>query len=129
MGRTQSQSSLQTPSDQLPREVKSARYRNPDYVAELKDEGSYMRDFDYDDDDIPKNVKDFYRTLLEIEQMVPKDSLFRDDLFKKTCQKIKNRNEAIIIRDIDLLIIPSAQTLATYGATHLNHLYETTNQG
>ena len=35
----------------------------------------------------------------------------------------------MVIRDIGLLIVPSAQTLATYGATHLNHLYETTNEG
>lgn len=35
----------------------------------------------------------------------------------------------MLIRDIGLLIVPSAQTLATYGATHLNHLYETTNEG
>lgn len=35
----------------------------------------------------------------------------------------------MVIRDIGLLIISSAQTLATYGATHLNHLYETVNEG
>jgi hypothetical protein len=35
----------------------------------------------------------------------------------------------MVIRDIGLLIVPSAQTLATYGTTHLNHLYETTNEG
>ena len=125
--RKQSQSSLQTPSDQLPREVKSAQYRNPDYAIELEDEGSYMREFD--DDDIPKNVRDLCRTLLETEQTVPQDSLFRDDLFKKTCRKIQDRNETMVIRDIGLLIVPSAQTLATYGATHLDHLYETANEG
>lgn len=129
LGRKKSQSSLQTPSDQLPREVKSAHYRNPDYAIELEDEGSYMREFDDDDDDIPKNARDLCRTLLETEQMVPQDSLFRDDLFKKTCRKIQDRNETMVIRDIGLLIVPSAQTLATYGATHLNHLYETTNEG
>ncbi|KAI4230586.1 MAG: hypothetical protein L6R40_007998 [Gallowayella cf. fulva] len=125
--RKQSQSSLQTPSDQLPREIKSAQYRNPDYAIELEDEGSYMREFD--DDNIPKNVRDLCRTLLETEQTVPQDSLFRDDLFKKTCRKMQDRNETMVIRDIGLLIVPSAQTLATYGATHLNHLYETTNEG
>ena len=129
LSRKKSQSSLQTPSDQLPREVKSAYYRNPDYAIELEDEGSYMREFDDDDDDIPKNARDLCRTLLETEQMVPQDSLFRDDLFKKTCRKIQDRNETMVIRDIGLLIVPSAQTLATYGATHLNHLYETTNEG
>lgn len=85
LGRKKSQSSFQTPSDQLPREIKSAQYRNPDYAIELEDEGSYMREFD--DDDIPKNVRDFCCKLLEMEQTVPQDSLFRDDLFKKTCRK------------------------------------------
>ena len=128
LSRKTSQSSLQTPSDQLPREVKSAYYKNADYAIELENEGSYMREFD-DDDDLPTNVRDLCRTLLETEQMVPQDSLFRDDLFKKTFRKIQDRNEAMVIRDIGLLIVPSAQTLATYGATHLNHLYETTNEG
>jgi hypothetical protein len=125
--RKNSQSTLQTPSDQLPREVKSAQYRNPDYTLELENEGSYMREFD--DDDIPKNVRDLCRTLLDTEQTVPQDSLFRDDRFKKTCRNIQDRNESMVIRDIGLLIVPSAQTLATSGATHLNHLYETTNEG
>ena len=128
LGRKKSQSS-QTPIDQLPREVKSAHYSTPDYTIELEDEGSYMREFDDDDDNIPKNVRDLCRTLLETEQMVPPDSLFRDDLFKKTCRKIQDRNETMVIRDIGLLIVPSAQTLAAYDATHLNHLYETTNEG
>ena len=127
LGRKKSQSSLQTPSDQLPREVKSAQYRNPEYAIELENEGSYMREFD--DDDVSKNVRDLCRTLLESQQTVPQDSLFRDDLFKKTCRKIQDRNETMVIRDISLLIVPSAQTLATYGATHLNYLYETTNEG
>ncbi|KAI9674958.1 MAG: hypothetical protein M1817_001364 [Caeruleum heppii] len=35
----------------------------------------------------------------------------------------------MVIRDIALLIVPSAQTLATYGATHLNHLFECVNEG
>lgn len=67
--------------------------------------------------------------LLYSEQTVPRDSLFRDDLFDKICENIRNRNEAMVIRDISSLIVPSAQTLATYGATHLNHLYECVNEG
>lgn len=67
--------------------------------------------------------------LLYSTQTVPQDSLFRNDLFDKTCAKIRTRNKAMVIRDISLLIVPSAQTLATYGATHLNHLYECINEG
>jgi hypothetical protein len=125
--RKNSESSLQTPSDQLPREVKSAQYRTVEYEIGLEKKGSYMREFD--DDDIPEDIKTLCKTLLETAQTLPQDSLFRDDLFKKTCEKIRNRNEAMVIRDIGSLIVPSAQTLATYGATHLTHLYECVNEG
>jgi len=124
--RKNSESSLQTPSDQLPREVKSAQYRTVEYEIGLEKKGSYMREFD---DDIPEDIKTFCKNLLEAAQTLPQDSLFRDNLFKKTCEKIRNRNETMVIRDIGSLIVPSAQTLATYGATHLNHLYECVNEG
>jgi len=65
---------------------------------------------------------------LDSEQDVPKDSLFRDDLFERTCRKIQDRNEARVIQDISRLIVPSAETLATYGATHLDHLIEGVNE-
>ena len=126
LNRKKSQSSLQTSSDQLPREVKSAQYRNPDYAAELENEGSYMYKSTLGITDISREL---CRTLLEKEQRIPQDTLFRDDLFDETCRKIQDRNETMVIRDIGLLIVPSAQTSATYGATHLNHLYETTIEG
>ena len=77
---------------------------------------------------ITKGSKDLYQRLLELEQSVPKDSLFREDLFKKTCRKIENRNEARVIQDIARLIVPSVETLATYGATHLDYLIEGVNE-
>ena len=121
-----SQSTFQTPSDQLPREVKSAQYKDPEYEDQLERKGSYMRKSDLD---ITDDSRDLCRNLLQLEQIAPQDSLFRDDVFEKTCRNIRNRNEAMVIRDIGLLIVPSAQTLATYGATHLNYLYETVNEG
>lgn len=116
---------LATFSDQLPREVKSAQYKNQDYAAELENEGSYMYKFTPGITDINQEL---YRTLLKKEQTIPQNTLFHDDLFDETHRKIQDRNETMIIRNIDLLIIPSAQTLAAYGATHLNHFYETTNE-
>jgi len=121
--RKNSESSLQTPSDQLPREVKSAQYRTVEYEIGLEKKGSYM--CKYKDGCKQEHLEG----LLYSEQTIPQDSLFRDDLFDKTCEKIRNRNEAMVIRDIGSLIVPSAQTLATYGATHLNHLYECVNEG
>ena len=121
--RKNSEFSFQTPSDQLPREVKSAQYRTVEYEIGLEKKGSHMCKFK------DGCKQEHLERLLYSEQTVPRDSLFRDDLFDKTCEKIRNRNEAMVIRDISSLIVPSAQTLATYGATHLNHLYECVNEG
>jgi hypothetical protein len=115
-----------TPSDQKPREVKSTPYARPSYETVLATKGSFM---DEGDLGITDTSKSFCRTLLEKDQAVPPDSLFRDDLFDNTCRKIRDRNETMVIRDIALLIVPSAQTLATYGATHLKHLTESVNEG
>ncbi|MCJ1385854.1 hypothetical protein MMC17_008978, partial [Xylographa soralifera] len=125
--RKQSDSSLNGSSDQKNRESKSAPYRNTRYTTLLEGKGSYMREFD--DDDIPKNMEDLCQTLLKEEQPVPLDSLFRRDIFKKTCRKIEDRNEARVIQNISRLIVPSAETLATYGAIHLDHLIEGVNEG
>ena len=73
--------------------------------------------------------KSLCRTLLEREPEVPQDSLFRDDLFHKTCQKVRDRNEAMVVQDITRLIAPSAETLAIYGATDLQHLTESVSEG
>ncbi len=113
-------------SDQKKRECKSAPYRDPRYTTLLAAKGSFT---DKSDLGITDASKSLCRRLLESEQDVPKDSLFRDDLFEKTCRKIQDRNEARVIQDISRLIVPSAETLATYGATDLDHLIEGVNDG
>ena len=115
-----------TPSDQKPREVKSAPYQDPRYKLLLSTKNSFMEESVLD---ITRKSKESFLKLLDAKQTVPKDSLFRDDVFKRTCQKIQDRNETRVIRDISLLIVPSAETLATYGANHLNMLIESTNEG
>ena len=72
---------------------------------------------------------DFCTTLLYSKQTVPSDSLFSDDRFVRTCRKIQGKNEARVVQDISRLIVPSAETLATYGATNLDHLNESVNKG
>lgn len=124
--RKSSDSSLTGASDQLPREVKSAQYTTTKYSILLATKGSFMEKSDFG---ITTSSKSMCYSLLQREQAVPQDSLFRDDLFDKTCRNLQDRNEAMVIRDIALLIVPSAQILATYGATHLNHLSECVNQG
>lgn len=74
-----------------------------------------MREFD--DDNLPKDMEDLCQKLLK-----------RSKMFLRT-RKIEDRNEARVIQVISRLIVPSAETLATYGATHLDHLIEGVNEG
>lgn len=115
-----------TPSDQKPREAKSAPYQSPQYKILLETKGSFMRKSDLGIADTSKTV---CRTLLEAEQIVPEDSLFQDDLFDETCEMIQDRNEAKVIQDIARLIVPSAQSLAIRGAKCLGALIESVNEG
>lgn len=115
-----------TPSDQKPREAKSAPYQSPQYKILLETKGSFMRKSDLGIADTSKTV---CRTLLEAEQIVPEDSLFQDDLFDETCEMIQDRNEAKVIQDIARLIVPSAQSLAIRGAKRLKTLIESVNEG
>ncbi|KAF1956398.1 hypothetical protein CC80DRAFT_563232 [Byssothecium circinans] len=101
-----------TPSDQKPREVKSVPYQDPRYKLLLSTKGSFMEESMLE---ITTKSKESFLKLLDAKQTVPKDSLFHDDGFKGTCQKIQDRNETRVIRDISLLIVPSAETLATCG--------------
>jgi hypothetical protein len=115
-----------TPSNQKPKEAKSAPYARPSYTTVLATKGSFI---DKSDLGITDTSKSLCRILLEKEQTVPQDSLFRDDVFNKACRKIQDRNEARVVQDITRLIVPSAETLATYGATHLDPLIESVNKG
>jgi hypothetical protein len=115
-----------TPSDQKPREEKNAPYQDPRYRSLLEAEGSYM---DKSEEDITKEGKTLCRTLLTKEQTVPKDSIFSDNVFEKSCRKLQDRNEARVIQDIARLIVPSAETMATFGAKHLDILIESVNEG
>ena len=70
-----------------------------------------------------------FQALLNVEQTVPRDSLFGDDLFKSTCERIQDRNETRVVRDISLLIVPSVEILTTFGAKKLENLIESVNEG
>ncbi|KAI3318575.1 hypothetical protein HD806DRAFT_313865 [Xylariaceae sp. AK1471] len=115
-----------TPSDQKPREEKSAQYRDPRYKTLLATKGSFM---DKSDLGITEASKKTYYALLSAEQGIPNESLFRDDLFEHTCRGVEDRNEARILRDITPLIVPSAEILTLYGSAGLKCLIESTNEG
>ncbi|KAI1193913.1 hypothetical protein F5X97DRAFT_312514 [Nemania serpens] len=87
--RTNSASST-TPSDQKPREEKSALYRDPRYETLLATKGSFMVTSKLD---ITSESKTLCENLLEGRQTPPENSLFRDDLFDSTCRRIHDRND------------------------------------
>ncbi|KAK2608475.1 hypothetical protein QQS21_002937 [Conoideocrella luteorostrata] len=115
-----------TPSDQRPREEKSAPYRDPRYKTLLATKGSFM---DKSDLGITESSKKTYCALLSAEQATPNESLFRDDIFEQTCRSVEDRNEARVLRDITPLIVPSAELFAIYGSTGLKCLIESVNEG
>jgi len=123
--RKQSDSSLNGSSDQKSRESKSANYRNASYTILLERKGSYMNESKVG---VTEASLSRCRTLLDSTQTIPKDSLFRDDLFRATCDKVQDRNEARVMRSITPYIVPSAEDLETLGATHLEHLIEGVNE-
>lgn len=73
--------------------------------------------------------KDLCKKLRDTEQEVPRDSFFSDDIFRRICERLQNKNEARIIRDLSPLIVPSAESLFLHGATHLKRLTETVDEG
>ncbi|KAM3080033.1 hypothetical protein ACMFMF_003446 [Clarireedia jacksonii] len=116
----------QTSSNQLPRDQKSAPYKHPLFEEQLRDCGSFL---DNHAEGITAESKKLCQTLLEGEQSPPEHTLFSDDdLFQKTCTRIRGQNEAKVVRDITPLIVPSAEILADRGAKHLEILRETVNK-
>ncbi|KAG8407779.1 hypothetical protein J3459_018372 [Metarhizium acridum] len=115
-----------TPSDQKPREEKSAPYRDPRYKTLLASKGSFM---DKSNLGITKESKNKYFELLSTKQTALNDSLFLDSLFEETCRSVEDRNEARVMRDLTPLIVPSAEILRIRGAKQLNILIESVNEG
>lgn len=119
-----------TPSDQKPREEKSAPYQDPRYRSLLEVKGSFMGKYIGRNEEGPKaESKKECKSLLEAEQAIPDHSLFQDDFFEETCEMIQDRNEAKVIQDIARLIVPSAQSLAVQGTNQLRCLIESVNEG
>lgn len=126
LSRKRSNSAISTtPSDQKPREEKSAPYRDARYPLLLQTKGSYM---DISELGITDTSKKLVRDLLGGEQAVPKETLFDDDIFVDACRNLNNKNEARIIQDISRLIVPSAESLALRNKNY-KRLVESVNEG
>ena len=121
-------SSSTNPSEQQSEGGKSAPYKNANYAQLLKTQGnSYMGNYELG---IADTNESLCQKILEQEQPVPKDTLFRDEkTFEITCGRLQDRNEALIFRDLTPLIAPFAALFATFGAKHLTGVIETVNEG
>ncbi|KAF1911014.1 hypothetical protein BDU57DRAFT_114951 [Ampelomyces quisqualis] len=118
-------SQTQTSSSQQPRQQKSAPYKHQLFEEQLKDCGSFMDDFP---GGITAGSEKLCQSLLGGTQSPPEHTLFsEDDIFKKTCRRIRGESETKVVRDIAPLIVPSAEILADSGAKHLEVLRETVN--
>lgn len=100
-------------------------YEESCYPALFEEKGIFLRECK---EGIIEECKNMCENLLHTPQATPQDSLFRDDLFHQTCSGLQDRNKARIINDIGRLIVPSAETLATYGNTLLNDLIVLMNE-
>ncbi|KAF1962655.1 hypothetical protein CC80DRAFT_521710 [Byssothecium circinans] len=116
-----------TASDQKPRGEKSAPYKHPRYEGHLQERGSFIDNYE---EGITAESKKLCQRLLNAPQSPPEHTRFSDNkIFEKTCRRIRGENETKVVRDIALLIVPSAEILADNGAKHLEILRETTNAG
>ncbi len=107
------------------REGKNPAVKSRRYESILASAGIYMGKPEMPPTD---ECKVLCQALLQTEQSTPKDTIFRDDLFETACDNIRNKNEARVIQDIGRLLVPSPETLAMFGATHLKHLTETVDE-
>jgi hypothetical protein len=87
-----------TPSDQKPREEKSAPYQDPRYNSLPEAKGSFISKYIGRGEEGPTIAsKKEYKSLLEAEQVVPEYSLFQNDFFEDTYEIVQNRNEVKVI--------------------------------
>ena len=73
--------------------------------------------------------KVLHEDLLKKEYTIPKETLFRDDVFDTACRNLRDKSEARIILDIARLLAPSPESLVAFGATNLDILIEGVNEG
>jgi hypothetical protein len=115
-----------TSSDRKPREEKNIAYNDARYETVFKTKGSFLSKYK---ESVTKESQNLCQTLLKIETDIPEGSLFRDNLFENTREKLRNRNKAKVIQNITRLIVPFTQHLAIRGAKHLKILIESVNEG
>ncbi|RMZ71983.1 phosphatidylserine decarboxylase [Pyrenophora seminiperda CCB06] len=120
-----SMASSSSPDGSVSREQKCAPYRHQLFERQLKDCGSFLDDHELG---ISPESERLCEQLLKGPQPTPEKTLFSDDdLFKKTCRRLKGENETKVALRISELIVPSAEVLTDQGVEHLSIVRESTN--
>ncbi|KAF7534765.1 hypothetical protein G7054_g5961 [Neopestalotiopsis clavispora] len=107
-------------------QAQSVPYASPRYELRLAKEYCFLTESELG---VAEGSKVLYKSLLELKQIYPENSLLGDDVFAKTLEDLQGRNEVHIIRKIGHLIVPSANDFAIEGANHLDILEETFYEG
>ncbi|TAQ85560.1 hypothetical protein B7494_g6124 [Chlorociboria aeruginascens] len=103
----------------------SPPYRHQLFERQLKECGSFLDNHELG---ITPQREKLCQQLLNGHQSTPGNTLFSDDdLFKKTCRRLKGENKSKVVLRISELIVPSAEVLADQGAQHLSIVRESTN--
>lgn len=115
--------SAMTPSDQ--KLQKSDAYQHACYETLLATKDSFMSRYGLG---ITNESKRMCQQLLDAPQPIPENTVFADHHFEETCEAIRGKNEARVVRDISLLIVPSAEASAIRKNLPCRLLIESVNE-
>ncbi len=103
-------------------------YRDPNYPYVLeKEAGSLTRTHKQG---VIEASKALCQSLLDSNQPVPQDTIFRDDVFANACAMLQGKNEARISMDCTPLIVPGAERHALLSNDRrLDMAIESVNEG
>lgn len=91
------------------------------------DAGSYMGKYK---PGVTEASERLCQTLLDSKQIIPKDTIFHDDVFEDTCERLRGKNGARIFKDCTPLIVPWAEAHASLSANRdLDIAIESVNDG
>lgn len=96
---------------------------SPEYEGVLAKAGIFMGKY-LGQATISDTCKELCVILLSGEYESPEHSLFQDNSFWITLEKVRSKNEARVVRDITPSVVPSAELLYTRGDQDLQYLTE-----
>lgn len=94
------------------------------FIQQLQLHGSFLETLEFE---IANESEKFCTTLINNQQKLPRESLFNDDIFQITCRRVRNKNKAVIIRDILPLIAPPTEIYALH-TPKLDYMIESVNE-